>query len=79
MPKVQAYFEIVNICDRIALSGVEIIAENIRPELVQLNKLLEIDGGTIAEIADANDCGNCSTWTELIKALRHNFIIGERV
>lgn len=33
----------------------------------------------IRDIADANDCGICNTWNELIMALRELFISGERV
>ena len=34
---------------------------------------------TIADIADANDCGECHTWDQLIDAIRELFEIGDRV
>ena len=33
----------------------------------------------IHDIADANDCGECNSWNELIAALHQLFITGERI
>ena len=54
---------------------------------VALNLLqIELDGDNgepiedmIAATADANDCGNCTTWDEMVKELRHNMLTGERI
>jgi len=33
----------------------------------------------IHDIADANDCGECNSWNELITALHQLFVTGERI
>lgn len=56
-----------------------------RIEIEQLNRCIDkydvADSVTelIHDIADANDCGRCETWQELVDALAELFKRGERV
>lgn len=74
------YFEMMNLLDEIALSG----RFPTSAEKQHLDELLAKDGGTIEDIADANDCYNtndelCHTWDEMVSALHILFEHGERV
>ena len=56
-----------------------------RTEITQLNICVNryaiADNATelIHDIADANDCGECNSWNELIAALHQLFVTGERI
>ena len=56
-----------------------------RLEIQQLNSCIyryDIADNTmelIHDIADANDCGKCNSWNELITALHQLFVTGERI
>ena len=74
------YFQIMNLLDGAALANRNLTEE----EIEALNYLRKKDGGAIEEMADANDCYTeneelCSTWPEMVIALRNNFISGDRI
>lgn len=74
------YFQIMNLLDTIALDN----REPTKEEIVALDYLNSKDECEIEDIADANDCytdgGNlCSTWGEMVIALRGLFECGDRV
>jgi hypothetical protein len=74
------YYQIMNILDNAALSNRELTAD----EISALDYLNSKDGCAIEDIADANDCYTaddelCSTWDEMVIALRGLFESGERV
>lgn len=48
----------------------------IEMEVLGYDKSIE---DSIASTADANDCGYCTTWEELITELRLNMLRGERI
>lgn len=53
-----------------------------RTEIIQLNNCIDrYDISDVNElihdIADANDCGECNSWNDLITSLRQLFISGE--
>ena len=74
------YYQIMNLLDEIALAD----RFPTTTEKQQLNELLAKDGGTIEDMADANDCYNtddelCHTWDEMVSALHILFEHGDRV
>lgn len=75
---ISIYYAIMNILDGYAIAGEPIPADT-------LTKLAKEDPGFttleeyISDIADANDCGKCSTWTDLQIALADLFRKGERI
>ena len=74
------YYQIMNLLDEIALAD----RFPTTAEKQQLNELLAKDGGTIEDMADANDCYNtddelCHTWDEMVSALHILFEHGDRV
>lgn len=76
-----AYYEIMNLLDDIALSG-RFPTKSEKQRLYRL--LVSADNATIEDIADANDCYNehgelCSTWEEMVSALHIQFEHGERI
>lgn len=72
----ERYAAIMNHLDDCALNG-QTADEDM------LNELATADGQTVAEyiadLAEANDLGECASWTDAINALREQFEIGERV
>lgn len=74
----ELYYAIMNIVDYLALNNN--LSKTRRRELIQiLYYLLNMRGDTIEDIADANDCGECHTWDQLIDAIMELFETGERV
>lgn len=77
----ETYVNIMNYLDDKALSGKLLD----KVEIDQLNRNIEkysiADSATefIRDIADANDCGDCKSWNELILALKDLFENGERI
>lgn len=69
------YVEIMNLLDKVALSNRDLTDE----EIDRLDFLADHGVGDISEIADANDCGYCNTWDELVDALRELHRTGDRV
>lgn len=74
------YYQIMNLLDEVALANRELTAEAVEA----LNYLREKDGGDIEDMADANDCYTeddelCSTWAEMVIALRGLFASGDRI
>ena len=75
----ELYYAIINIVDYLALNKNN-LSEARRGDLIHiLDDLLNMRGDTIEDIADANDCGECQTWDQLIDAIRELFETGERV
>ena len=75
----ELYYAIMNIVDYLALNKYNLTPKR-RAELIYiLDDLLDMRGDTIADIADANDCGECHTWDQLIDAIRELFETGDRV
>ena len=79
-PAYYYYFQIMNLLDGVALANRDLTEE----EIEALDYLRKKDGGAIEEMADANDCYTeneelCSTWPEMVIALRNNFISGDRI
>lgn len=72
----QIYYAIMNILDGIALSEKTINMVKLNYILDDLLTLTDCD---IEDIADANDCGPCTTWEEIIKSLKEQFANGDRV
>ena len=79
-PHVQAYYDIMNLLDDAALSNRELTPAEIK----KLDDLfVKSDTDAIEDIADANDCYTpdgelCSTWNEMVVALRGLFDSGDR-
>ena len=74
------YYQLMNKLDKWALSGTFPGIEAKK----ELDNLLSKIGGTIEDVADANDCYNaddnlCSTWDEMVSALHILFEQGKRV
>ena len=74
------YYHIINLLDKVASGNRELTAK----EIIVLDCWLIKDGGDIADIAEANDCYTsdgklCSTWGEIIIALRGLFASGDRI
>lgn len=75
------YCKLMNFLDDKALTGKQLS----RTEIEQLNRcidrydLADSVKELIGDIADANNCGDCETWNELIDALAEQFRTGERV
>ena len=75
----ELYYAIINIVDYLAINTYT-ISETRRGELIHiLDDLLDMIGDTIEDIADANDCGECHTWDQLIDAIMELFETGDRV
>lgn len=75
------YVNLMNMLDERAkenrpLNGTEITQLNIC-----VNRYAIAGNATelIHDIADANDCGECNSWNELIAALHQLFVTGERI
>ena len=75
------YVNLMNFLDEKA----KVNAKLTRIEIEQLNRCIDkYDAADSArelihDIADANDCGRCDTWQELIDALAELFKSGERI
>ena len=80
----ELYYAIVNILDWYTKEdrskGSDL--ENIKQHMKVLNTLIalgDLGDHKPSEVADANDCGKCNTWEELITAWRELWKNGERV
>ena len=73
----ELYYAIMNIVDYIALNPVS--AGRLYHLKHMMTELASMEDISILDIADANDCGKCETWDELIKAIREQFNRGDRV
>ena len=70
----EIYYAIMNILDYYAKRHKALTPDTIRI----LNSLASINGDEIPDIADANDCGNCKTWTGIVRKLSKQFDSGMR-
>ena len=70
----QIYYAIMNLLDGIAISEEDI--EKYRDILDNLLALIDSD---IEDVADANDCGKCTTWEDVVENLRSQYINGNRI
>lgn len=68
------YYQLMNKLDEWALSGYF----PGKTQKQELDNLLAKADATIEDIADANDCGECHTWEDIISALHILFEHGER-
>ena len=79
--EIEIYYNIMNFLDNKALNN-ELLTD---VEIYQLNiniarfGLAETATEFIRDLADANDCGDCATWNEVVVALRKLFENGERI
>lgn len=73
--EIMAYYEIMNILDDHAMHNRPLTMQDI----MKLHSLAKENDLTIEDIADANDCGDCHEWTELVAVLKEQFKSGERV
>lgn len=73
--RIETYYQIMNILDDIALGNRYLTTT----ELIQLQDLSAEGEHSIEDIADANNCGECHTWKELVDCLREQFTNGDRV
>ena len=75
----ESYFRIIDILDDITQSQREATTEEIKT----MNELAKKDGEDIkqfiSDLANANDCGDCQTWEDVIKAFTELWKNGERV
>ena len=75
----ELYYAIMNIVDYLALNKYN-LTKTKRAELIYiLDDLLDMSGDTIEDIANANDCGECHTWNQLVDAIRELFETGDLV
>ncbi len=79
----EIYYATMNILDYMALN---ILTDKEKDELYNiLDALRKFDSHIgdeddyIASIADANNCGICSTWEQIVDELRKQFNEGERI
>lgn len=71
----ESYYEIMNILDEHAIHDIPLTMQDI----MKLHSLAKENDFTIEDIADANDCGDCHEWMDLLVALKEQFASGERV
>ena len=71
----ELYYAIMNIVDYLAINEDTPIKGSLYSILDRLSHLAE---ATIEDIADANDCGKCETWIELVEKIRKLHKSGER-
>lgn len=75
----EQYYEIMNILDDYAIRE-----ESLSDSVIDKLDRMALNGGAISireyirGIADANDCGICNTWQEVVDALAELFEEGER-
>ena len=73
------YFKIIDIIDGIA----KIQRKATTEEIKIMNELAKKDGEDIkqyiSDLANANDCGDCRTWEDVINAFKELWKNGERV
>lgn len=74
-PEMESYYEIMNILDEHAIHNIPLTMQDI----MKLHSIAKENDFTIEDIADANDCGDCHEWTDLLAALKEQFASGERV
>ena len=74
-PEMESYYEIMNILDEHAIHNRPLTMQDI----MKLHSLAKENDFTIEDIADANDCGDCHEWTDLLAVLKEQFASGERV
>ena len=65
----------MNILDDVAMNNKPLDMQTI----YKLQNLASEAGIAIEDIADANDCGECHNWKELVDCLRDQFANGDRV
>lgn len=80
------YYKIMNMLDDVALSNRDLTSEEIAilDDLNAKDAECGLGAGDIRDMADANDCYTpngdlCSTWDEMVIALRGLFESGDRI
>lgn len=70
----ELYYAIMNILDYYAKDE-----KYLESKMVYLLNYLALkDNIQISDIADANDCGECKTWPDVVKALSELYKAGDR-
>ena len=75
------YVRIINYLDSKAISGEllnEVETEQLNRNVVKYN-LATSPKEYITDLSDANNCGICRTWNDVILALKEQFKTGERI
>lgn len=72
--KINTYYTIENMLDNIAMHGRAATVD----EIMAIEEMAEEYKIDVKEFADANDCGKCFTWEEIIGAFRCLWASGER-
>lgn len=73
----ELYYAIINILDYMALHEIDSNLQSyFYTTLTNLHHFTDI--GTIQDIADANNCGICNNWAELVKAFKKQHGTRER-
>ena len=75
MRAVNSYYMITNIIDYITKNGKRATED----ELGLIKGIAKEQDIYVEDFADANDCGKCYTWEEVIGAFRALWASGERV
>lgn len=71
----EIYYAIMNILDYYAKDG-----KYLESKMVYLLNYLALkENIQISDVADANDCGKCKTWADVVKALSELYKSGERI
>lgn len=75
MNEINGYYMIINVIDDIASNGRKATEHDL-----ELIKAIAADNRIyVDDFADANDCGKCYTWEEVIGAFRSLLANGERL
>lgn len=70
------YYGVVNLIDWAAIEGTEKDRKTVEQILEQIEEMAGIHP---AEVGDANDCGECKTWSEVIDGFKELIQSGERI
>jgi hypothetical protein len=71
----EIYYSIMNILDYYAKND-----KYLESKMIYILNYLALKGNIqISDIADANDCGKCESWSELVQALSELFKSGDRI
>ena len=72
----ELYYAIVNILDYIALHNMR--DDECKYLLNIVNDLATIGNVNCLEVADANNCGKCPQWTDIVESFKKQYANGER-
>lgn len=77
-PEIRAYYAVVNIIDwYISLTDKK---EDTFDKVIALLEQIELESDiNPADVGDANDCGSCESWEDVIDGFQHLTETGERI